>query len=691
MVRNEDILKDILLKMNYDSSKTLYENIQEQGMMQNGSLIGTIPPQEPQISALKQWQENYPNQCKYPSKASFPQEPKALAKRERLIQGFCYYTGQISSTNQQAVAGIWIPYTADVKFWDQSQKNKLVDDIIRIKLNDPESSKAKFWKVALDHELPEIVNNLYVDGAVRRFEFGSNKVVAVIQHDTPDSTNTGSYRFSYYGYIPSVNGTWEEYIQPTFVDTRTELQTWLDEYGTWAQLGVAVIFGLASIFTGGVAALVLIGVEIVVEGGLGYLMAQREWEKGNEAAGWFELGFALTPMLKPLRAFRGVTWKQVKAIADKMRKFKLPLNNLNANKLEEFIKTLDKTELEIFTRVMKDATDEWTEAQVKLALAEGAKKEFMALIKQSPDLLRRVEWYQKVAAREGFVQAGIMLGQFGYEAVFGKQLTEQEELTAQGIILTIDKGLEERLASDIIYQITTNPENMEKLVAHGDEIANKISEEIITPEEGRTLNKTIKERNAKRLERIFDEYGMDIDYDNIQYDPNYVDIDPESGQPEINVTARYNTPPGQTFDSVTQIRDLGWKRSKRQAINAGPEGCSLDDVEEQILYIAGNETGTKYYRCPGAATKYELSSDGTPENPKYSDIGDQYITSDGQVFQWDDTENRFVPTGKIVDPDTLNDPYSAPKIIDPVTGKSVPMTKSEFATLKNRLSKNNEK
>lgn len=31
MVRNEDILKDILLKMNYDTSKTLNENIQEQG------------------------------------------------------------------------------------------------------------------------------------------------------------------------------------------------------------------------------------------------------------------------------------------------------------------------------------------------------------------------------------------------------------------------------------------------------------------------------------------------------------------------------------------------------------------------------------------------------------------------------------------------------------------------------------
>ena len=30
MVRNEDILKDILLKMNYDPSKTLNENIQEQ-------------------------------------------------------------------------------------------------------------------------------------------------------------------------------------------------------------------------------------------------------------------------------------------------------------------------------------------------------------------------------------------------------------------------------------------------------------------------------------------------------------------------------------------------------------------------------------------------------------------------------------------------------------------------------------
>ena len=31
MVRNEEILKDILLKMNYDTSKTLNENIQEQG------------------------------------------------------------------------------------------------------------------------------------------------------------------------------------------------------------------------------------------------------------------------------------------------------------------------------------------------------------------------------------------------------------------------------------------------------------------------------------------------------------------------------------------------------------------------------------------------------------------------------------------------------------------------------------
>jgi hypothetical protein len=572
MVRNEDILKDILLKMRYDSSKTLNENIQEQGLMQNGALMGTTTApsdSDKEMDELIRWRNEYPNQCSHKNKALMPQPVGNLSVKESMIKGFCLYPVPASEP-RGGTSGLWIPAASDMYFYDMSRLKKLIDTKIEERNNG-----STFFSGLTDQQIQKVIMDLFPLGTVSEFTVGDSHVSGAIHRVGGLENNYSASTLQHYTYkgmyyYPPVNGMAEPYIQPKRDDSRSDWEYFLDEYGFWAQIGTAVLFAAVSIATGGAGGLLLLAAEIAVEGTLGYMIASREWDKGNTAAGWFELIFGLTPLLKGTKLLRGVSHSQVKAIANKMKAANLPLK-ASADELMTFYRTLTETEQEIFSKMLKDVTDEVTEGTLKQALGKGLVDELYVLVKKNPEMLKSVEWWKKVVAKEGMVNGALVITQVGYESFYGEPLSEQQKEQIKGIYTIIPERLGNQLGQEAMYQLSTNPENTKKLIEHADEIGEKLGDELMSTRAGKEISPKIKDLNAKRTERIMAEHGIQID---LNVDSS-VDDNVEDKQSETL--------------SAVEIRKQGWKLSIETAINSG--GCEENNIESQEF------NDRTYYRC----------------------------------------------------------------------------------------------
>ncbi|NCU73262.1 MAG: hypothetical protein EBW92_03145 [Candidatus Fonsibacter ubiquis] len=111
----KESLESILLKMKYDSKKTLTENKQ--------SITEQIPFIKPDLGYLgselmmdypstpKYDPEEYPNYCKYPDFTVKVDEGEATG-----YQGYCRYSRPLQNVSISVKAGIWIPQDATISF-----------------------------------------------------------------------------------------------------------------------------------------------------------------------------------------------------------------------------------------------------------------------------------------------------------------------------------------------------------------------------------------------------------------------------------------------------------------------------------------------------------------------------------------------------------------------------------------------
>lgn len=575
MVRNEDILNDILLKMKYDPSKTLSEQL-------GGSSLGDLSslPKSSNSSYKKPedeliaWRKNYPNQCKHKDKALMPEPVGNLSQRESLIKGYCLY----SAPN----GGVWVPAASDVSFHDMGSLSNDIDTKIE------ERDKGDgFFSGMTDQDIQKVIMSLLPVGTIWSFNVGENTVTNLLGR--PSTASLGRLPevndFYYKGlfYYPPVNGVSEPYIQPKREDTRSDWDYFVDEYGFWAQIGAAVLFAAVSIATGGAGGIMLLAAEIAVEGALGVMIAQREFEKGNDAAAWFELAFSLTPWLKTSKFLKGVSKVQVDEIVKKMKNANLPLE-ATPDEIMTFYRSLNDTEKEIFSKMLKDMTDEVTEAQMKEALGKAAVENLYKTVKANPDIVKNVEWWKKVVAKEGMVNGAIIISQVTYESIFGEPLSEEEKERIKGVYNIIPERLESDLAEQILYDMATSPENTKILVENSEEIGKELSTKLISKDESKRFGNIIKQRAANRNARIakeilVDEYGMDLRFDNQTDDNNQSNQDNQPNQDNQS-----NLP-----TTASMARNQGWKPSKSAAMNSG--GCEENNLDELQI---GDRT---YYKC----------------------------------------------------------------------------------------------
>ncbi len=448
MVRSEEILKDILLKMNYDSSKTLNENsiILEQPESVIDRRLGiksknaTAPSSGPDY-----WRVG----CKYPDKAMQPPSIDGVDGPDAMIRGFCFYP-TTSNSVKGGTSGRWIPANAEVQWFTQDSKNNYILDRIS-KSKSPDD----FWYGLTPDELASIVYGIVVDGTVKNFTINGEKVVGFFKKEGGTATRES---ISWSGYYYKT--TQQPYVGPKWIDRRDDWDKFWDEWGMTVQIGLAVVIGALSVFGGpiGIAGSALLWTEIGLELGVGAIIAQRELEKGNHAGAFFEIAFSLTPWLKGWKGFRGLDNNMVKNITNLMDEAGITIKSSEAE-VKAFYEGLSEADKEIFSRMLLDSSDELTEEALIQALGKQHKEFMYQYAKQNPQILKSLPFYKKIWAKELGANGAIMLANFVFDVYFGEELTPEEEMALMGIY----QSLPENLAQDVFNQSLMDKSNAQAI------------------------------------------------------------------------------------------------------------------------------------------------------------------------------------------------------------------------------------
>ena len=300
MVRSEEILKDILLKMSYDTSKTLSE--------QDGPKLDGIGKPKSSPSASSSSTDYWKVGCKYPNKAQKPPSIDGVDGPDAMIPGFCFYLAS-SNENPGQVVGVWVPNASEINWVDVADISEFVDRKISTK------DLSSFWSGFTDDQIQSIVTKNLVVGTIHNFNVGNRKVSGWF---TKTGGSFDPSDVKYKGLFYTDDG--KSYQGPSWEDRRSGWDILVDEYGTAAQIFTALAFVAVSIATGGVGGVALLATEIAIEGTLGAIIAQREWEKGNKVGAGAELLFGLTPWLKAVPGIRALKPGVVKSLTGKMGK-----------------------------------------------------------------------------------------------------------------------------------------------------------------------------------------------------------------------------------------------------------------------------------------------------------------------------------------------------------------------------------
>lgn len=447
------------------------------------------PPPERTISSWEQWVDNYPNQCTYPNKVVQHPIIDGKSSEDSLIENFCFYPFS-STKNKGETAGKWVPSESEVIFWDFSN----IDFVINKTINKKETNR--FWSGFTNEDIINIVSQNLVIDTVKSFSFKGRKVNGWF---TKPGNSFNSNKVTLKGYYYTDTKT--PYVAPEWVDNRNLWDKLVDDYALYVQIGTAIAFVVFSIATGGLGGYALLAVELAIEGTLGAIIAQREKEKENPF--WFmEIVLGLAPLLKGTKLLRGLSKAQADEMIKKMSKAGLNSRSTPEDVIKFYRSLPTDVEKMVFTRLLKDTSDELSEAALKKLISKQLTEEVYGYVSKNPELLKDLGFLNKVWAKELGVTGFIMAINLGLDVFFGKRLTEIQKRELEGIMLKMP----EEVRKDFTAQILGNQENVEKLIENLSELSDKI-------EDNEKLNSTIENDKAYNIvDSLMN--GFDINLDN---------------------------------------------------------------------------------------------------------------------------------------------------------------------------------
>lgn len=200
----------------------------------------------------------------------------------------------------------------------------------------------------------------------------------------------------YEGVKKEVQG--DMYPQMLWVDNRTTWQKLVDDYAVKTAWALMPIFLFGGMLTEG--ATWLLWLEIISEGTLGLASAQRNFEKGQNIDGFFDLLFAALPLMKTTKFVGAVSYEDASKVLRSMNKAGItkqtPIDDVIL-----WYHGADDDVKQIFSQMSK-VGDEWSEAR----LLKKMESDVLSQIKAKPDLLKNIN-YSNIHVKEALTYLGL--------------------------------------------------------------------------------------------------------------------------------------------------------------------------------------------------------------------------------------------------------------------------------------------
>lgn len=445
---NKDIIRSLQL-INYDRSKTLLEqgdgSLDFRHSHSSGGSTGKV--------RKKTYVDTYPSNCAHPDKAQMPPDVNGLPG---LIEGYCFY--QVPSGG-----GMHFPEDAFVKWADQNTYAKAMSRVLKRARERGDFQKytgatdytpdGSTWYT--EEQVFEDFSK-FVVGAASNFSLGENSV-RFTGHIRRSTQNT---HWSFVGYYSDDLGEW--YKQPEWVDTRTEYQQFIDEWGLIIQLSLAVITIVLT--AGGAAPAWVFALEVVLELGVGTAVGLRELEKGENVAAAFSFLTGALPLLKGTKMFNGIKAADLSSLSSKMSKANLTTKTTLKDYLK-FYDTLNEGEKTLLTILTK--RDEFLSESLRAlgGVDDITKAVILDLAENSPDVLKTVPFMKRLWVRELGANVGVGILGWIVDSLWGKQLNDAEKQSIEWVFVQYPE-----LQMELIYNIINNPENIGEYTEVTDEL-----------------------------------------------------------------------------------------------------------------------------------------------------------------------------------------------------------------------------
>ena len=243
--------------------------------------------------------------------------------------------------------------------------------------------------------------------------------------------------------------TYTPYPQMNFTDNRDWWDKLVDQYAFKAQLILAGVYVLGGIFIPG--AQWLLWLEILSEGSLGLIMAERDLEKGHNIDAAFDLLFAALPLLKTQKWFGAVSNEDAMKVIRSMRKSQLNKQSSFKDVARWYLKAPE--EVQNIFRQMGKRGDEWSEAKI-IKEIESA---IFQRISGEPRLLKNLEWYKNIHIKEALMYLGSAGFNLALNAIYGEQLNDLEKMRYSGIHANLS-GFSQDLAAQFTAKALDDPQ-----------------------------------------------------------------------------------------------------------------------------------------------------------------------------------------------------------------------------------------
>jgi hypothetical protein len=502
----QDYRQRILSIINFNPSKTLNENYNSLIIEQKFGMNTDYT----QLQSDQQKWEKEEEKSQYPNYCS--SKDKAAKGYKNLIPNYCFYGAPVEMSYDGGVRGIWIHKDAKIKFWNLSSLNNFVD---RVWTNWYENKKIEGYN---KEDLIKNLSEVCPIGTVSQFSFSGRTYTSHIIFDRQEYQQDKKWIFK--GFFSKEDKL--KYEEPVWVETRTPKQIFIDNYGTYLQLGGVIATIIAGALTGGAGW--VLWAEILYEGAIGHLVGQREFEKGENISAVFSYITGALPMLKLTKFFRGIDPKLFNELArdiasttirneEEMLQFYNSLNDYpEKQKLFQKIFLQDEISEEIFEETIREMRTVDNLAIPPYVSTEQIMNLAKSVLENNSQMFKSLKFWDKLWARELTWNAIVGILDLVLDLTLGEKLNDKQKQSIEWAYAKIPDSHKK----EFIYNVVNNPEVIQSFVEHIEDSRN------LTIKKSDEYFSTILQHEIRKKGKDYVELPEDPSVSNVDLEKNSV-------------------------------------------------------------------------------------------------------------------------------------------------------------------------